>query len=249
MLFVVSVGGFSSALCVCDSSEDSCVSTSASASAFVAFPSSSVAESRLASGPDTKWWWSTPASLIKLKTQYPVYAPTREVPQKWSAMSSPAEATAVMAAKRGNSPCACIKASATNTTPLIDMRIAEVMAGPRAAACTSGSGVKAPRMGSAASWSAPSATPANNPHTSMRSATIFASFLLSSGDRPGASARLRYCGTRMVAMVERASSEMPPSCQNCMLMVWAAAAVPVGSIVSAARATARKERLRPMLRS
>ena len=86
-----------------------------------------------------------------------------------------------------------------------------------------------------------SATPAHNPQPNIRSATPFAR-----ATPPPSFLRRRSSplGTNTAATEDRAKSTTPPSCQTCIAIVCAAAALPAGSMAWVARVTLRKAMLR-----
>eukprot|EP00962_Isochrysis_galbana_P015418 scaffold4423_cov105-Isochrysis_galbana.AAC.4 len=161
---------------------------------------------------------------------------------RWSASSRLAVASTCPAASAPNDCVPTMTPSPTNVTPLRSCSTAPIIDGATAARCTSGSGVKTPSSGRAASCAAPRPAPSSSPHVSSRDAA----------DRAQATpppSRFSSAGMMMDATVDRANSTTPPSCQSWMVTAWAAAAVPVESRPCTVFVIQRKARLSAAERS
>mmetsp|Transcript_5805 Transcript_5805/g.12801 ORF Transcript_5805/g.12801 Transcript_5805/m.12801 type:complete len:263 (-) Transcript_5805:442-1230(-) len=140
----------------------------------------------------------------------------------------------VAAAMEEKSSLPCWIPSPVHMTQLTTCRNAPMMAGVRAASCTSLSGEKMPRRGRLSSCRAPMPSPTMRPHSSRRSAACLAG----SSEVPSATAFARREGMTMVATTERDREATLPNWNICRVIACAAAAVPSLSRVCVVRVTA-----------
>mmetsp|Transcript_30513 Transcript_30513/g.65741 ORF Transcript_30513/g.65741 Transcript_30513/m.65741 type:complete len:263 (-) Transcript_30513:208-996(-) len=140
----------------------------------------------------------------------------------------------VAAAMEEKSSLPCWIPSPVHMTQLTTCRNAPMMAGVRAASCTSLSGEKMPRRGRLSSCRAPMPSPTMRPHSSRRSAACLAG----SSEPPSLRMRARSEGMMTLETAFIASAATAPSWKSCRVIECAAAAVPVVSRVCVVRVTA-----------